>query len=98
MSLRPRVIVNQRLQRFDVAGVSFPCDNLPGDVADNGVAAPLLAGVDVGEVHLDRGDSHSLYGVSEGVAVMGERTGVDDDALAVLAFLVDLVDEGTFVI
>ena len=48
--------------------------------------------VDVGDVNLD-------FGVPEGVAVVGEGAGVDDESFGVVVVgFLDFVDEGAFVV
>lgn len=55
--------------------------------------------VDVGDVNLDFGDFYGCQGVPEGVAVVGEGAGVDDDSFGVVVVgFLDFVDEGAFVV
>jgi hypothetical protein len=43
--------------------------------------APVLPGIDVGDVHLHYGQAGGGQGIPQGEAVVGEGTRVDDDAI-----------------
>src|SRR5581483_10101484 len=77
-----------------------PTDHDPGrNRGDDRVMTERLARMHVREVHLyhwrgqDRGD-----GIANRVAVVGERAGVEYDAIVAVACLVDPVDEDAFVV
>ena len=57
-----------------------------------------FAGVDVGEVNFDRGQGNRSECVAQGVAVVGEGAGVDEDATGPLTRLVDGVNQLAFVV
>ena len=81
-----------------VAGRSEAHDLPAGGRGDEVLAAPLLAGVDVGDVHLDHREGDRLQAVVQRVARVGEGAGVDDEAAGLLAVLLDEVDEGALVV
>jgi len=60
--------------------------------------AECLAGVDVGQVHLNGRQPHRGDGVAQSVAGVGQRAGVDQDALAPQTRVVDGVDEHALVV
>ena len=67
------------LQRQVVSVDSKP-DDLPRDDGGNGRMVPeLLAGMHVGDVHLDRGRLQVCQRITDGVTVVSKRSGVDDD-------------------
>src|SRR3954471_13428379 len=55
--------------------------------------AELLAGVDIGEVHLDRGQPGDLQRVADRPRVVRPRAGVEHDPVGVVGCLVELLDE-----
>ena len=63
---------------FGVACETFAADHLLGVERDEGAAAELLAGVDVGEVHLDGGEPHGFQGVEDGDGGVGVGGGVQE--------------------
>ena len=63
-----------------------------GEVGDHRVAPPLLALVDVREVHLDDRDLEDVERVVDRVAVVRPRARVDDQPVGVAVGVVDPVD------
>ena len=66
-------------QREFIALGTQPADHAHRDVGEIGVGAEGLAGMDVGQVHLDEGDGHRQQGIAQGDAGMGEGRRVDED-------------------
>ena len=64
-----------------VAGKAAPGDCVRRHRADIADLPKCLALADLGDVHLDGGDAHALYGVCDGDAGVGIGGGVEDDAV-----------------
>ncbi len=62
------------------------------------MVAERLARVDVAHVHLDGGQIHRRDGVAQGVGVVGQRAGVDQDAVGPIARGVDRVNQRALVV
>lgn len=77
---------------------SEPGDLPDDDVAGQGVSPKRLATREIGQVYLDRGQGDGEQGVAEGDAGVPVAGGVDDDAVAVVARGVEMLDEGAFVV
>src|SRR3954449_12564703 len=60
--------------------------------------AELLAGVDIGEVHLDRGQPGDLQRVADRPRVVRPRPRVEHDPVGVVGRLVELLDELALVV
>ena len=69
--------LRQVVQRDAVAVDTEPADDARGDRRDDRVVPERLAGVDVGDVHLDQRGGQQRTGVPEGVRVMRPRPGVN---------------------
>ena len=67
-------------QSQQIAVGTEPCDLAKTDRGDDRVVTEGLPGVDVGQMNLDRGQADGCHRVSQGDAVVGEGTGVEDDA------------------
>lgn len=90
-------IRQRRLQRQLVADRTQAADHTYGDIREIGMLAEILAGVDVGEVHLDEGYPHRQQGIAQGNAGVRERRRVEDDEIDVFVGSgVDVVDEFGF--
>ena len=61
-------------------------------------APPLLAGVDVGEVDLDRRQAGQLERVADRVGVVGPGAGVEDDPVGDALEAVQMLDELALVV
>ncbi len=62
------------------------------------MVAELLAGVDVGDVHLDEGQLGRLEGVAQGQAVVGQGAGVYQDAVGAAGLRLQEIDDLTLVV
>jgi len=58
-------------------------DNTDRDVGEIGFPAEILAGVDIGEMHLDEGDLHRQQGIAQGDTGVGKAGRVEDDEIDV---------------
>ena len=70
----------QHLERLTVAVGAFPRDPPEAELGDHRAPAPLLAGVDVGEVDLDGGQRVELKRIADRVGVVRPGTRVQHDA------------------
>src|SRR5439155_22963676 len=89
-SLRPS---REKLERLPVALGALADHAFRDDVRDHGHAPPLLALLDIREVHLDDRKLEQLERVANRIAVVRPRAGIDDDAVRPVARVVAPVDE-----
>src|SRR5581483_10241967 len=75
-----------------VAGGAFAADSMRHERRDDGVATPLLALLDVRQMHLDERHVEDLERIVDRVAVMRPRSRVEDDAVDVAVGVVDPAD------
>ena len=74
-------------------------DNLINtDRRQDQLASKFLAGVDIADMYFDGLDLDRLNSISEGVAVMPQRSRIDDQSGRIRRFFVKEVDDGSFVI
>ena len=73
-------MVEEEVGGGGVAGAAESGDLADAGGRDDGAAAEGLAGVDVGEVHLDGGEGDRFKGVVEGDRGVGVGACVEDDA------------------
>ncbi len=71
--------INDRAQSEDITVGLEPADLALADRGDQGCAAKVFPGIDVGEMHLNRRDVHGGNGVADGDARMRVSGGVDED-------------------
>src|SRR5439155_14649064 len=74
-------VLDDELERLAVAVRALSDDALRGEVCDHGLAAPLLALVDVREVDLDERDGQQLERVPDRIRVVRPGPRVRDDAV-----------------
>ena len=70
-----------------------PADDAFGNIRQVGVVAERLAGVHVRQMHLDKGNVDTGWGVAQSNTGVGEGGGVDDDKVDAFSLgLVNAVD------
>ena len=62
------------------------------------MAAELLAGVDIADMHFHSREAYTAYSVRDGVGVMCVGAGIDHDGVGPVYGVVDDVDDLAFVI
>jgi len=62
------------------------------------IAAPWLPGLHIGYVDFDGGEFGGDDGIVDGVAVVGEGTGVDDETVVGVPGIVEAVDDGALMV
>lgn len=73
------------IQRQEISIRTQPRDDALGEIGEIGVLAERFPGMDVGQMHFNKGDLDSGQSITQGDAGMGEGCGVDDDVGNALA-------------
>src|SRR6185312_14391394 len=89
---------HEELERLPIAVRAFSDHALRREVAEHGVLPPLLAVLDVGQVHLHDGRLEQLERVADRVRVVRPGTGIGDDAVGPVERVVAPLDELPFVV
>src|SRR4051812_19105909 len=92
------LVLRQPFDRLLVSHWPLADDTVRREIRDDGDAPPVLALVDVGEMNFDDRRVEQLERVTDRVAVVGPRAGIDDDTVGPIERLVDPVDELALVI
>lgn len=91
-------MVDQRPEPQEIARAAETCYLSQADRSDDRAAAERFPGMDVRQMHLDRGQPHPCQGIAHGNAVVGQRPGIDHDAIRPFARLLDGIDDLPFVV
>jgi len=70
-------MIHAKLHRGDIAIRTHATDDRDGDIAQVALVSERLALVDIADVHLHKGDGHTVQRITEGYALVGECAGVD---------------------
>ena len=95
---RPGLTIEEMVDRPPVAIDPAPVDGVDAGRSNHRRSPPRLAFLHIGDVDLDGRDVDRLQRVVDGVGRVGERPGVEHDAVDVAPSRVDAVDEITLVV
>ena len=90
--------MDQMTESPPISGQAAPVDRVNGRWGDQGHAAKRLTFLDIRDVDLDRGQLHRDQCILESPARMRQSSSVDDEAVHPGAGIVDVVDQGAFVV